>query len=190
MTTLIELDSRVTRLEELVRLDLSVRVDAMNWAIGQTYNNTEVTRLDVTGLRVNLAHLETSVRGDITKLSTALDLRTSELRHDLSDAEVSIRHDMGTFRNAVMQRFGAVDERLYGINQRFDGIDKRLDAMDQRFDAMDQRFDAMDQRFDGIDKRLDTMDQRFDGMDRRFDGMDRRFDELLAAIQHGNEKEI
>jgi hypothetical protein len=129
MTTLIELDSRVTRLEETVRRDLSVRVDAMNWAIGQTYKNTEVTRLDVTGLRVDLTHLETSVRGDIAKLTTDLDLRTSELRHDLGDAEVSIRHDMGTFRNSVMQRF---------------------DAMDQRFDAMDKRFDNMDKRFDEL----------------------------------------
>jgi hypothetical protein len=88
-TTLIELDSRVTRLEEVVRQDLLVRVDAMNWAIGQTYKNTEATRLDVTGLRVDLTHLETSVRGDIAKLTTDLDLRTSELRHDLGDAEVS-----------------------------------------------------------------------------------------------------
>jgi hypothetical protein len=122
MTTLIELDSRVTMLEELVRNDLSVRVDAMNWAIGRTYNNTEVTRLDVNGLRVDLAHLETSVHGDITKLTTALHLRTSELRHDLSDAEVSIRHDIGTFRNSVMQRFEAVDQRLGNMDKRFDEL--------------------------------------------------------------------
>ena len=129
MTTLIELDSRVTKLEELVRYDLSTRVDAMNWAISQTYKNTEVTRLDVTGLRVDLTHLETSVRGDIANLSAALELRTSALRHDLGDAEVSIRHDMGTFRNSVTQRFEAVD-------QRFDAVDQRFDAMDQRFDEL------------------------------------------------------
>jgi hypothetical protein len=123
-------------LEEIVRQDLSVRVDAMNWAIGQTYKNTEVTRLDVTGLRVDLTHLETSVRGDIAKLTTALDLRTSELRHDLGDAEVSIRHDMGTFRNSVLQRFEAVDERLYGIGQRFEAVDQRFDGMDKRFDEL------------------------------------------------------
>jgi hypothetical protein len=143
MTTLIELDSRVTRLEELVKHDLSVRVDVMSWAIGQTYKNTEVTRLDVAGLRVDLAHLETSVHGDITKLSTALDLRTSELRHDLGDAEVSIRHDMGTFRNSVMQRFEAVDQRFGAVDQRFDGIDQRFDGIDQRLDNMDKRFDEL-----------------------------------------------
>jgi hypothetical protein len=172
MTTILELDSRVTRLEELIRNDLSVRVGAMNWAIGQAYKNTEVTRLDVAGLRVDLAHLQTSVHGDITKLTTSLNLRTSELRHDLSDAEVSIRHDMRTFRDSVMQRFEAVDER-------FGGIERQLGDLAKWALGVDERFGDVDKRFDGIDARLDTMD-------RRFDGVDARLGELLAAVQRGN----
>ncbi len=135
-TPLIELDDRISRLEEFVKNDLSVRVDAMNWAIGQTHNNTEVMRLDVAGLRVGLAHVETSLHANVAALKLALDLRTSELRHDLRAAEVSIRHDMRTFRDSVMQRFEAMDGRLEAMDGRLNGVGQRFDGLEAKTDQV------------------------------------------------------
>ena len=127
--TLLELDNRVSKLEEFVWHDLSVRVDAMNWALGQTYANTETTRHEVAGIKVDLAHLEASAHADVVMLRTAIDLRAADLRRDLRSAEASIRHDM---------RHG-------------------FDAVDRRFDAVNERFDAVDRRFDGLEAKVDTL---------------------------------
>jgi hypothetical protein len=98
----------------------------MNWAIGQTYKNTEATRLDVTGLRVDLTHLETSVRGDIAKLTTGLDLRTSELRHDLGDAEVSwLARVCAVFAAVAADGAEEFDGRMITHGVWTDGMPKR-----------------------------------------------------------------
>lgn len=136
MTTLLELDEQASILEEFVRHDLSVKVDAMNWVLGQTYANTEQTRQEVSGIKVELAHLDTSVHTDMTALRKALDLRTSELRRELKSTEASIRHDLRKLSEDVDRRFGAVD-------QRFDKVDQRFHAMDQRFDTLEGKVDMI-----------------------------------------------
>jgi tetrahydromethanopterin S-methyltransferase subunit G len=170
-TTLLELDERVSVLEQFVRHDLSVKVDAMNWALGQTYANTEATRQDVAGIKVDMAHLEGSVHADMASLKTSLDLRVSDVRRDLRTTEASIRHDMRRGFEAV--------------NRRFDGVDRRFTGVDQRFDTVDQRFDTVDQRFAGVDQRFDAVDQRFDGVDQRFDRLEAKVDTILAEIRNG-----
>jgi chromosome segregation ATPase len=177
-TTLLELDERVSVLEQFVRHDLSVKVDAMNWALGQTYANTEATRQDVAGIKVDMAHLETAVHADMVSLKKSLDLRVSDVQRDLRTTEASIRHDM-------QQGFEAVNRRFDGVNRRFTGVDQRFDKVDQRFAGVDQRFDAVDQRFDAVDQRFDAVDLRFDGVDRRLDGLEAKVDTILAEIRNG-----
>lgn len=121
-TTLPELDKRVSVLEQFVWHDLSVKVDAMNWALGQTYANTEATRQDVAGIKVELAHLEVATHADAVSLKTSLDLRVSEVRRDLRTTEASIRHDMRQGFEAVKRRFDAVDERFDGLEAKVDTI--------------------------------------------------------------------
>jgi tetrahydromethanopterin S-methyltransferase subunit G len=115
----------------------------MNWALGQTYANTEATRQDMAGIKVDLAHREASAHADMVALKTAFDLQVSDLRHNLSATESSIRHDM-------RKGFDAVE-------RRFTGVDERFDAVNQRFDAVNQRFDAVNQRFDGLEAKVDMI---------------------------------
>ena len=111
-TTLPELDERVSVLEQFVRHDPSARVDAMNWALGQTHANTEATRQDVASIKVELAHLEAATHADTVSLRANLDLRVSEVRRDLRTTETSIRHDMRQGFEAVDQRFDRLEAKV------------------------------------------------------------------------------
>jgi uncharacterized protein involved in exopolysaccharide biosynthesis len=147
MITSIDLDQRVSALEDAVFNDLYPRMDAMNWGIGQVYQETAANREEIAGLRVDIAALETSVHADFTALKTSVTMQGSELRREIATTRSSLRNEMTAFRSGVDRRFDAVD-------RRFDAVGQRFDAVGQRFDAMDQRFDAMDQRFDGLGEQL------------------------------------
>jgi chromosome segregation ATPase len=156
-TTHPELDYRVSVLEEYVWHDLSVKVDAMNWALGQTYANTEATRQDVAGIKVELAHLEATSHADMMALKTSLDLRTSEVRRDLRTTEASIRHDMRQGFEAVDRRFNAVNEQFASVNQQFAAVNEQFNAVNEQFAAVDRRFEGVDRRFDGLEAKVDMI---------------------------------
>lgn len=161
MTSTIALDHRVSKLEHFVYNELAVKVESMNWAIGQTYQSTEAMRIDIAGLHVGLADLETIQAANTAALKAAINLRSSELQHRLGETEASLRHDMGTFRESVRQGFQAVNERFEQVDRRFEQVDRRFDAVDQRFDAMDRRVTQFVEHVDG------------------------RLDQILAAVQGG-----
>jgi hypothetical protein len=160
-TTLPELDERVSVLEEFVRHDLSVKVDAMNWALGLAFANTEAARQDMAGIKVEMAHMEASTHADLIALKTNLDLRVFEVRRDLRTTEASIRHDMRqgfeAVRQDMVQGFGAVDRRLASVDGRFEEVDGRFEEVDGRFEEVGGRFDAADQRFDRLEAKVDAI---------------------------------
>lgn len=65
MTSTIELDHRVSKLEHFVCNELAAKVESMNWAIGQTYQSTEAMRIDIAGLHVDrrLSQILAAVQG-------------------------------------------------------------------------------------------------------------------------------
>jgi hypothetical protein len=128
-TTLPELDERVSVLEQFVWHDLSVRVDAMNWALGQTHANTEATREDVAGIQAELAHLEVVTNTAAVSLKGNIAERVSEVRRDLRTTEASIRYDLRQGFEAVDRRFDAVDQRFQGVDQRFDRLEAKVDTI-------------------------------------------------------------
>jgi hypothetical protein len=133
MTQTFELDDRVSTLEQYVRNDLSVRVDAMNSALGQTYTNTQVTLQDLAGIKVDLADLEVSTHKDVVALKTAFDLRMMELHRDLRSAESSIRHDTRKLSDDVNRRFNAVDDKFTALDERFN---ERMDGLEEKVDMI------------------------------------------------------
>lgn len=195
-TTTNDHETRIDWLEQKVRYDLSAKIDAMSWGIGQIHTSHESTRADQAGLRAGLAHLESTTHTDMTAIKATLDARASELREKIGGTEASVRADLTSFRNAVGDRFeqagmrfdkvdaqlGELKQWTAGADERFASIDQRFAIVDRHFDVVNKRFDGVDERFDGVNRRLDSVDQRLDSVDQRFDGMDQRFDELSAKL--------
>jgi chromosome segregation ATPase len=134
MITLTDPEERISALEDAVFNDLYPRVDAMNWGIGQVYQETQANREEIAGLRVDIAALETSVHADLAALKANVTMQVNGLRREIATTRSALRSEMTMFKSAV---------------------DRRFDAMDRRFDAMDNRFDAMDSRFGELAGKLD-----------------------------------
>jgi uncharacterized protein (DUF885 family) len=129
MTTLLELDHRVTALEQYAWKGLSVRGDAMNSALGQTYTNTQVTLQDLAGIRVEIARLEAVMHTLTATIKGAVDLRMSEVRHELRSVEASIRHDVMKLSEVVNRRFDEVDERFEDLEEGVDMIPAEIQSI-------------------------------------------------------------
>jgi chromosome segregation ATPase len=125
MTTITELDDRVSKLEHSYNR-LTVKVDAMNWAIGQTDQSTETMRLDIAGLHVGLADLEAKQAANTADLKAAMNLRSSELQQHLGETAAALRHDTTRLREMVSDRFEKVDERFHAIDERFERLENRV----------------------------------------------------------------
>lgn len=191
-TPFAELDHRVTVLEDLFKQQLHPKIESMNWAISQVHGSTEATRADVLEWYSKLD----DVRVSVSSLQHSVDKRTSELRHDLSTLETSVRSDIRAFREEVNQRFkesdgrmalgfAAADNRFRAVDEQFKTINEQFKTVDERFKTIDDRFKAVDGRFNAVDERFDAVDERFDRVDKRFDRMDAKLDEVLAAVRGG-----
>lgn len=156
MSTLTELDHRVTALEDLYQQELHSKINSMDWAIGDVHGSTKATRADVRHMR---------------KAIDSLDEQVSELRHDISTLEPSVRNDIRAFREEVNQRFKKAEDQM---NVRFEESEERTAA---RFKESQDRTDA---RFKESQERTDA---RFKAVDERFDRMDAKLDEVLAAVR-------
>jgi hypothetical protein len=141
MVTFTDLDERVSVLEDNVFADLYPKVDAMNWGIGQVYQETQSNREEIAGLRVDVAALDATIHTEMTALKTAVILQVNEMRREILTTRSAMRTEMTAFKSAV--------------ERRFEVVDRRFDTVDKRFDALDKRFDAVDKRFDGLDAKLD-----------------------------------
>ena len=122
MTTLAELDYRVSTLEDLFKEQMHPKIESMNWAIGQVYKSTEATRADIRDLYTGLE----GTRVGIASLEGTVNRRTSELRHDVLTLESSVRHDIRAFREEVNRRFTESDNR---IDARFKEMNAKLDEV-------------------------------------------------------------
>lgn len=141
MLTFTDLDERVSALEDTVFTDLYPKVDAMNWGIGQVYQETQANREEIAGLRVDIAALDSRIHTDMTASKTAVITQVNEIRREILTTRSALRTEMTAFKSAV--------------DRRFEAVDRRFDAVDKRFDAVDKRFDAMGTRLDGLDAKLD-----------------------------------
>lgn len=170
-TSLTDLDYRVTTLEDLFNQQMHPKIKAMNWAIGQVHSSTEATRADIRDVYSALG--ETQVR--IASLEGTVRSRTSELRHDLSTLETSVRSDIRAFREDVNRRFEESGARM----------DLRFESVNEQFRQSAERFNAIDERFERVDERFNAIDERFERIDGRLDRMDTKLDDVLAAIRSG-----
>ena len=101
----------------------------MHWAIGQVHGSTEATRADIRDFYSGLE----ATRVSIASLEGALNSRTSELRHDLSTLETSVRSDIRASRDEFNRRFTESDSRN---DARFTDIDARFAEVNTKLDAV------------------------------------------------------
>jgi hypothetical protein len=134
MVTFTDLDERVSVLEDTVFAELYPKVDAMNWGIGQVYQETQSNREEIAGLRVDVAALDATIRTEITALKTAVILQVNEMRREILTTRSAMRTEMTAFKSAVERRFEVVDRRFNAMDKRFDSVDKRFDGLDAKLD--------------------------------------------------------
>lgn len=127
MITLTDPEERISALEDAVFNDLYPGVDAMNWGIGQVYQETQANREEIAGLRVDIAALETSVHADLAALKANVTMQVSGLRREIATTRSALRSEMTTFKSAVDRRFGSVDSRFGAMDRRFDELAGKLD---------------------------------------------------------------
>ena len=149
MVTLTDLDERVSVLEDALFADLYPQVDAMNWGIGQIYQETQANQEEIAGLRVDIATLDGTIHADITALKTAVIMQVNEMRREILTTRSALRTEMTAFKSSVERRFEVVD-------RRFDAVDRRFDAMDSRFDGLDAKLDECLSQMRGKRGRLDV----------------------------------
>jgi hypothetical protein len=156
MVTFTDLDERVSALEDTVFADLCPRVDAMNWGIGQVYQETQANREEIAGLRVDIAALDSTFHTDITALKTAVIMQVNEMRREILTTRSALRTEMTAFRSSVERRFDAVDRRFETVDKRFDSVDERFEAVDKRFDRLEAKLDECLSQMRGGKRDLDV----------------------------------
>jgi uncharacterized phage infection (PIP) family protein YhgE len=109
-------EARFTALEYAVFEQFPHTLEAMlhplNRANGIATENVEA----IAGLRVDMAALQTSVRGDVANLKAALDLHNDSLHNQLAEATAEYRASVTGLRQEMSLRFQKADGRFEGIS--------------------------------------------------------------------------
>jgi archaellum component FlaC len=204
------LEERVTKLEYFVFEQLPPKMAAMDLAAAQIYGLTEANGEAITGLRVDMASLETHLHADMAAFKAALNLQGDSLRKEIGVTRTTLLSAMASFRQSVDRRFGDTDDQFAALRGELGTVKEDVGFLKSDFwflkeevgtvkedvgtlkqevgtfkTDVNQRFDGVDQRFDGVDQRFDGVDQRFDGVDQRFDTLENKIDMLIAEIRAG-----
>lgn len=151
--TALTIDDRVSAVEHALWNELSVRVDSMNVGIGQVAYETKLMRDDQAGFRIAMADFESSVGA----LKATMDQRISDVRIELGDAQIAIRHDITRLSNVVTRRFDAVDIRFTSLDEQLSDSKSQLSSVETKLDTVDSRLSTVDAKLDTVDAKLDTL---------------------------------
>jgi hypothetical protein len=173
MTTLIELDGRVSALEHSFYNDLSVKVASMGLSMSRNYEETVANRKEIAGLRKDLTGFQNSVHTDMTDLRTTITVQGNEVRREMGVEAGSLRTGLTNFKDETRRSFDALDIRITAFR----------DEVRQQFTGMDEKFTGIDEKFAGIDEKFAGMDEKFTGIDEKFAGIDSKLETLIAEIR-------
>jgi hypothetical protein len=140
MTTLTALEERVIALEDFVFEQLRLTMPAVNVGVTKIDAETVANGQAITDLRVSMAALEGTLRGDIAALKHAMAMRGDSLRTELGGVTARFRGDVIGFRETMSMRFLKADGQFNAVHaemsQRFDAMNERLDALDAKLDSL------------------------------------------------------
>jgi hypothetical protein len=148
MTSLQTPEERTTALEYAVFGQIPPTMEAMMPASTQIYAVSVENREAIAGLRVDMAHLQTSVHHDITALKLALDLQGDRMRENLAVATAEFRVGMTGVRETMSLRFQKVDGQFKGVHGDIANLQEDVAGLKQGVTGLKQDLAGLNDKLD------------------------------------------